>query len=107
MVAEDFQRYVESQLGQEAWLTVYEFNKRSRDDVAYFCALATPEVAEASLSAPEWDLLIGSGASGVVYYPNDGGHLYERFVTTEGVEPFVFSREFHGLKPSYLEVSEE
>jgi hypothetical protein len=43
---------------------------------------------------------------GFVIYPNDTKHYYYRFGHEEGVEPFI-ARDFHGLKPSYLDISQK
>lgn len=103
---EDLQEYIASRLGTEGWITVYEYTKKDREQIGYFCALTTPEAVERSLDNTSWDLLIGHGMPGFVHYPDDTQRYY-RFGDDEGIEPFIIVREFHGLKASYLEVSEE
>lgn len=98
--------YVANRLGTEPWITVYEFTKGEHEDVAYYCALARPETLDRCLANTSWDLLIGHGMPGFSF-DGDGQHEYYRFGDDDGVEPFIIDRSFHGLKPSYLEVSEE
>ncbi len=98
--------HVANELGTEPWITVYEFTKDEHEEVSYYCALARPEVLERCLADTSWDLLIGHGMPGFSSY-GDGRYEYHRFGDDDGVEPFIIDRDFHGLKPSYLELSEE
>ncbi|WP_371784056.1 hypothetical protein [Streptosporangium subroseum] len=103
---DDIQAYVAGRLGTESWITVYEYTEKDREKIGYFCALVTPEAIEQCLENTSWDLLIGHGMPGFVHYPDDTQRYY-RFGYEENFEPFIIDRSFHGLKPSYLEVSEE
>ena len=98
--------YVANKLGTEPWITVYEFTKGEHEEASYYCALARPETLNRCLANTSWDLLIGQGMPGFSIY-GDGRREYHRFGDDDGIEPFIVSREFHGLKPSYLELSEE
>ncbi|MFI1481830.1 hypothetical protein [Streptomyces sp. NPDC020747] len=98
--------YVTNKLGTEPWITVYEFTKGECEEVSYYCALARPEALVECLANTSWDLLIGHGTPGFSFY-GDGRCEYHRFGDDNGVEPLIIDRDFHGLKPSYLEVSEE
>lgn len=105
----DLQAQVARQLGTGAWLTVYERAEANEASHGYFCAIIQPEILDRCLDNTSWDLLIGHGQPGFVGYFEDGNERteYLRFGDDAGVEPFIFSRNFHGLKPGYLEVSEE
>lgn len=98
--------YVANQLGAEPWVTVYEHAKLDHEEVGYFCALAPPGIVERCLGNTSWDLMLGGGTPGFTSY-GDGRHEYLRFGDDNGIESFIIDRDFHGLKPSYLEVSEE
>ncbi|MFI1955904.1 hypothetical protein ACH437_29395 [Streptomyces xinghaiensis] len=102
----DLREYVEDRLGTEVWLTVYEYTEKDGEKVGYYCALVTPEAVERCLADTSWDLLIGHGMPGFAYYP-DETRRYHRFGDDNGVEPFIIDRDFHSLKPSYRELSEE
>lgn len=103
---DDFQQYIATRLGAEAWVTVYEYTEGERQKIGYYCALVAPDVVARCLKNTSWDLLIGHGAPGISSYP-DGTHRYHRFGDDNGVEPFIVDRNFYGLKPSYKELSEE
>jgi hypothetical protein len=103
---DDMQQYVPAKLGTENWLTVYEYIESPGQKIGYFCALTPPTNVDRCLNDTSWDLTIGSGSPGFVFY-GDGASTYCRFGDDDPIEPFVFSRSFHGLKPSYLELSEE
>jgi hypothetical protein len=103
---DDLQRHVTGKLGSENWLTVYEHTETQFGSASYFSALVDPAVVETCLKSASWDLCPDGGLPGFVTYPGAAA-TYLRFGDDEGVEPFVFERSFHGLKPSYLELSEE
>jgi hypothetical protein len=103
---EDLRPYVAEKLGAEGWLTVYEYIPSASQKIGYFCALATPDDVERCLSNTSWDLMIGNGLPGFVF-EGDEAAQYLRFGNDIGIEPFIFCRDFHGLKPDYREVSEE
>ncbi|WP_067806611.1 hypothetical protein [Actinomadura formosensis] len=98
--------YVASKLGSEPWITVYEYTKTEQEQVSYYSGLVRPGMVEQCLGDASWDLHIGHGMPGFVFY-GDGRSEYLRFGDDNGVEPFIIDRDFHGLKPSYVEVSEE
>ncbi|MBX7268802.1 hypothetical protein KIF24_24135 [Micromonospora sp. Llam7] len=103
---DDLQEYVATRLGSEGWITVYEYTESDRQKIGYYCALVAPDAVSRCLENTSWDLLIGHGMPGFSFYP-DGTHRYYRFGDDDGVEPFIIDRDFHGLKPSYKELSEE
>ncbi|WP_157099325.1 hypothetical protein [Microbispora sp. ATCC PTA-5024] len=103
---DDLQELVAGPLGSESWITVYEYTKKDREKIGYHCALAAPDALDRCLDNTSWDVLIGQGMPGFNWYP-DGTRRYFRFDCGEGIEPLIVSRDFYGLKPEYLELSEE
>jgi hypothetical protein len=103
---EDMRQYVATTLGTEGWLTVYEYTESAGQKIGFFCALVQPDDLERCHSNTSWDLLIGNGLPGFVFHGEDA-HQYLRFGNDISVEPFVFNRGFHDLKPGYIEISEE
>jgi hypothetical protein len=101
----DLRRYVEQELGMEDWVTLYEIDDGPVVKNARYCALVSPDHVPTALSGRDWDLRIGSTGVGFVEY-RDGAHQYVR-VGDEPVEPFVYWREFNGMREPYVEVSEE
>jgi hypothetical protein len=87
---------------------VYEFFTDEHIRRGFFCALLPPEQVDKSLRSYDWDLHIGSGMPGHVFYgADDNNYRYYRFGDDTGIEPFVYSRSAHGMKPKFIEISEE
>ena len=90
-------------------LTVYL--ERSNDAYSHsiYCALIPSKHIDKVLDSLNWDLMHGDGLPGSVEYREDKNRKvdYLRYGNTEGVEPLVIDREFHGVRKDYLEISEE
>src|SRR5713101_5240144 len=98
------------QLGTEPWLTVYSFESEGIERKGYFCALVPDEHLEKALSHASWDLMVGTSMPGCSQSSSQGKEpvtTYHRFGGRDIVEPLVYLRDFHGIKPAYLELSEE
>jgi hypothetical protein len=104
----DWQSLIPDQLGKTDWITLYEYTATSGpdQDIARFSALLPESKMHDPLDSADWDLLYGSGMPGHIFGPGDQV-AYERFGDDDGIEPIVFDRSFHGIKPSYLELAEE
>jgi hypothetical protein len=101
------QEFIRIKLGTEEWLEVAKLGER-KDKVAFWCALVPNDHVAKSLQSASWDLMIRDGHPGCVEYGGiDGKIAYFRFGDDDNIEPFIFARSFHGLKPDYLELSEE
>lgn len=72
---------------------------------AFYCALVPKKKGPSVLQHFSWDLSKGNGRPGFSVYGR--GTRYHRFGDDDGIEPLVFLRDYHGLKPSEHEVSEE
>lgn len=103
----DHAQHVETTLGTETWVTVYEYTTADLETVSHFCALTTAADVEEALQNPSWDLRIGSGGPGFVFF---GDGEWEYLPTGEDerpIEAFIHCRDFHGIRPNYMEVSEQ
>ena len=79
-----------------------EFGKDSR---GFYCALIPRKHIQKVLEDPGWDLHAGNGLPG---FSRCGSRTsYHRFGNDDGIEPLVFRRSYHGLRPSHTEISEE
>ncbi len=90
-------------------LTVY---LERRDDISsygIYCALVPSNQIDEVLERLEWDLMHGDGLPSSVEYSGEDNRKidYLRYGNTEGIEPLVIDREFHGIREDYLEISEE
>lgn len=104
---EDLIDYATGQRPNGGWVTVYARDKRDNEDGGYYSALVPVGDIDAHLVEPSWDLDLGDGTPGFSFYFDGRASEYHRFGDDSGVEPLVVCRFFHGIKPSYVEVSEE
>ena len=85
--------------------------ERSNDAYSHgiYCALIPSKHIDKVLDSLNWDLMHGEGLPGSVAYREDKNRKidYLRYGNTDGVEPLVIDREFHGVRKEYLEISEE
>lgn len=98
-----------SDAGDGPWTTVWEQVHDEFAILGRFCALSSPSLRVEILDSPSWDLLIGDGGPGFdISYENGQERTeYERFPGGPGIEPLIYRRSFFGIKPEYVELSEE
>ncbi|MCC7390515.1 MAG: hypothetical protein IT431_17315 [Phycisphaerales bacterium] len=98
-----------SDLGFTEMVTVYLTESQGHHSHGIYCALIPTASIERTLASPSWDLHHGEGLPGAVQYHRDGKQRVEylRFGGDSGVEPLVIDREFHKIRPDYVELSEE
>jgi len=103
----EHQNFIINKLGTEAWLNVYRKEKTEFDDVLYWCRLIPDKLVEKALSTANWEM--PRLADGLPYYnfTSRGKIYYHRYNNSDGIEPLIIMRSFHGLKPEYPEVCEE
>ncbi len=95
-------------LGCGEWTVLYEFQNDSSGSRCFYSALLPNACVADALKHDNWDLTIGFGAPGFSQRRTDGVDVveYDRF-GSDGVEPVVYSRDFHGIKPRQFDLSEE
>jgi hypothetical protein len=96
-------------IGAEDWLTLYLFETSDSGSKYYFCALAPESHIEAAMAHDSSDLMTDHGFPGFSQtYDGRGGTVttYERS-TSAPIEPLLYIRHFHGLKPTQIDLSEE
>jgi hypothetical protein len=105
----EWKRFVMGPVGTEVWLNAFEYRRSDAEIISFFTALAPTARADKLLTDPSWDLPIGGGMPSTVTYfaPGKEDTRYLRFGNDDGVEPLVLVREFHGVRPSCIELSEE
>ncbi len=108
LLQEDWQDIIVNKIGREPWITVYLSKENESEGVTFFSALIPNSKVDKVLNDKSWDLLIGRGMPGCTTYGGEREETrYHRFGNDDGIEPLVLCREFHGVKPSYVEISEE
>lgn len=92
------------------WLTAYESWRNPADNGAIYSALVPIAFVENSLRDSSWILGIGEGGPGCTIAWGPSGEeavAYHRLGGPNGVEPLVLVRDFHGVRPGYVELLEE
>jgi len=90
---------------KNGWLKIYEDDSKSLDDSAgVFCCLVSSNQVETYNKDHSWPLTMGSEGKPSVY----GDNTYKTY-DKEGLEPFLFYREFSLTETSisYIDISEE
>ncbi len=90
--------------------TIYKYGKKGWGDYCIYCALIPNSKVQEALQDSSWDFHMDQGEPGsVIYGPASGQErvAYLRYGTDNGIEPLIIHRSFYGIKPSYVEISEE
>lgn len=85
-------------------LRVCEWRKQGDVDIALYCGFIPDELVEKSLERVTWDLLVGDG--GPTIWTSQSEHGYEPN-SSAPYQPLIHVRTFHGIRPNYIEISEE
>ena len=75
----------------------------------YYCALIPSSQIKDRLARTSWDFSHGHGCPGACIH-HEGKKditIYYRFGDNSGIEPLIIDREFYGMRPDYMEISEE
>ena len=96
-------KYLERTFGRELWVQVSGNRKLNSANAGFWAALISLEQSESSLLNPGWDSHIGTQEPGFVCSGSET--VYERIQSP--CENIVHYREFHGIKPDYVEIVEE
>jgi hypothetical protein len=96
------------ELGCGEWTVLYEYQSGAAGGRCSYSGLLTNSQMVDALKHDNWDLRIGLGTPSFSKNRQDGVEVveYDRF-GFDGVEPVVYSRDFHGIKPGQFDLSEE
>jgi hypothetical protein len=102
-------RFFTEDTGREPWVLVYESIKGKPESGAIFAAIIPNRKCREVLSNPLWDIQIGDGLPGCSVRSAVKREVvqYHRYGGLSGIEPLVYVRDFHDVKPSYIEIAEE
>ncbi|HQR14396.1 MAG TPA: hypothetical protein PLZ37_07530 [Nitrospira sp.] len=105
----DFLKWTGRQISPAEMVTVYLDDKADDHNIGMYCALIPNDQIERSLADPSWDLQLGHGLPQAMKWHDEGKVeiTYHRYGSHEHIEPLVICRDFHGIRQSYQEVSEE
>jgi hypothetical protein len=95
-------------IGSNDWVTLYAYESGNSGNKCYFCAFVPRNHVSKALSHDSWDLMIDQGLPGFTqsYISGKTKTRYDRFGSTP-IEPLIFHRSFHGLKPEQFDLLEE
>jgi hypothetical protein len=94
----------------DSWVWLYRQRGSGLEHtIGQYSALLTPERVARDVSDPGWDVHIGSGGFGFSEYYEDGEKrtVYERYPDADGAALLVHVRDWHGVRPSDVEIAEE
>lgn len=96
-------------LGSAMWLPLITSASAEGASITVYTALAPTSYRTTAMTGPSWDLHIGNGRPSFSQRADEkGGWIttYDRY-PRDVVEPLVYVRQFHGVRPNYCEISEE
>jgi hypothetical protein len=101
--------FIKNNLCNEEWIDVYRDLNFEFESILFYCALLPNKQVEKSLTEWGWDLHFGHGRPGIEYLFGEKKTTwkYYRFGGNEPVEPLIVFRDFFGLKPEIIDISEE
>lgn len=109
LLQSDLRDWFEHRVGREPWVTVYQWTQTREEHGAIFSALVPLAGVPRVLERASWELGIGDGRPCCAQSGPEGARVteYLRFGDDNGIEPLVFVREFHALRPRTIELLEE
>lgn len=109
LLMDNWKDFIIKILGQEEWMTVYHNKRTEFEHVSFYCALVPNDKVSEVLTSTDWELSYGEGMPGcsVTGYGEERMVSYDRYGVWNNIEPLIIVRDFHGIKKSYVEVSEE
>ncbi|KYK35752.1 MAG: hypothetical protein AYK18_12835 [Theionarchaea archaeon DG-70] len=93
-------------LGEEQWIIVYAYKQNECEIARLYSVLIPNEMIVEILENASWDSSMRFEPR-FIYYGATNETKYFRFGNDNGIEPLVFCRDFHGIRKSYKEISEE
>jgi hypothetical protein len=109
LLQEERVAYLSTSLGREEWVLVYDSIRTEQEFGSYFCAFIPNSRLPEVQSNPSWELHIAQSLPGcsVSYIDEEQIVQYEHYTQPESVMPLVLVRDFHNIRPDYIEILEE
>jgi hypothetical protein len=110
MQYKDLSELLSSEIIPHPWFPAFRLDEKNDQSTTWFSALVPLSIIPKLIKGDSWDFHIGSG------YPSVWTHYEKRdvskrvycvFGNEEGIEPLVIQRNFHGIRDSFFEVSQE
>lgn len=91
--------------GKEQWVTVSGRELRGSSDISFWCGLIEIEHLDNAYRRYEWDIHCNSGYPGFEGFGDN--YTYKPCLIDDYLHPLLYYREFYGVKPDYVELSQE
>ena len=100
------QQYVKELLGKEPWVQVSGNRSINGADAGFWCGLVSVDHIDDVYREIDWD--ISSHRQGAPGFEGSGSdYMYRANLLDDGFESIIFYRDFYGVKPDYVELSQE
>ncbi|MEW5994955.1 MAG: hypothetical protein AB1744_11245, partial [Candidatus Zixiibacteriota bacterium] len=106
----DVQAFLRSHDIPTPWFPAFKFTEKAELRIRWFAALVPPSaVPDLVKRSNGWDIGPSDGGPGIWTYYQEGGETrhYYPFGNEDGIEPIVIWRSFHGMRPDFLELTQE
>ena len=96
------------ELGCGDWTILHEYKEGAEGSRCSYSGLLSPAQVDGAIKQSGWNVSIGDGSPGFTQSYDNGEVIttYDRFGAS-GIEPLLYSRDFHGIKPRQFDLSEE
>jgi hypothetical protein len=109
LLQKDLQELIGSNFKSENWTIVYDKLKNERMNIGFFSAFIPNDLVSSALQDANWDISIGAGGPEVCISYKNGSEVreYSYYAEKRQIQPIVLVRDFHSIRPSYIEIQEE
>jgi len=106
---DDIKKFIVETLGKEPWIIVYQNVTSDNQDIFFYSALVPNSGVDEVLEEIEFDFSYPYFGLPAVERDSESQNQinYLRFGVSSGLEPLILVRDFHGVKSSYREISQE
>jgi hypothetical protein len=106
---DDLRAYLESDEIPSPWFPLLDAKTSEEEEHRFFAALIPVDAIPTLLKSNNWDLAPRDGGPVIWQGWRNGEQIegYDTFGTDNGVEPLVVWRQFHGIRPDFIELCQE
>lgn len=100
------EEYIKKVFGTEQWVQISGHKNLNGADAGFWCGLVRTDQIEELFQDVGWDISAHQQSTPGFEGDSDGYH-YNSSLLKEGFESVILYREFYGVKPDYIELSQE
>ena len=98
--------YLRNKLGKEQWIQVTGHKDINGADAAFWCGLVSINQIDELFFNYNWEIS-SNDQSCPGFEGTESNYQYKTNLLNEGFESLVYYRDFYGVKPDYIELSQE